>query len=171
LEQFGVRSRPETHQDLLARWHLAGMWRRAFTLIELLLVVVILGALAALAIPNLQRVVERARVTKAIADVKILGQEITEYWLKNNMYPNSLADVDRAGFIDPWGNPYQYLAVEGASRGQLRKDRFLVPVNSDFDLYSMGPDGLSRPPFTARASQDDIVRANDGGFVGIADDY
>jgi general secretion pathway protein G len=46
-----------------------------------------------------------------------------------------------------------------------------VPVNSDFDLYSMGPDGQSKPPFTAAASRDDIVRASNGGFIGPVSDF
>jgi general secretion pathway protein G len=46
-----------------------------------------------------------------------------------------------------------------------------VPINTDFDLYSMGPDGRSAPPLTASDSRDDIVRANNGRFVGIAADY
>jgi len=46
-----------------------------------------------------------------------------------------------------------------------------VPINSDFDLWSMGPDGKSVPPLTAKASRDDIVRANDGTFYGWASDY
>ena len=53
----------------------------------------------------------------------------------------------------------------------MRKDKNLVPVNTDYDLYSMGEDGRSVGPFTAKASRDDIVRANDGGFVGLAADY
>jgi general secretion pathway protein G len=55
--------------------------------------------------------------------------------------------------------------------GQIRKDRFLVPVNSDYDLYSMGKDGQSQAPFTAKASRDDIVRASDGQYVGLAEDF
>jgi general secretion pathway protein G len=55
--------------------------------------------------------------------------------------------------------------------GQARKDRSLVPINSDFDLFSMGRDGQSQPPLTAGPSRDDIVRGNDGGFVGRAADY
>jgi len=47
----------------------------------------------------------------------------------------------------------------------------MVPVNSDYDLYSMGSDGKSRPPFTARASLDDIVRASNGGYVGPVADF
>lgn len=140
-------------------------------MIELMIVTSILGALAALAIPNFRRAVERARVVKAIGDITTMQQTLQEYFEVNGSYPNSLAEVGLDGRTDPWGNPYEYLPVEGTPRGQLRKDRFLVPVNADFDLYSMGPDGRSNPPFTAAASRDDIVRANDGGFVGIADDY
>jgi len=47
----------------------------------------------------------------------------------------------------------------------------MVPVNTDFDLYSMGKDGKSRAPFTAKASHDDIVRANDGKFIGLVSEY
>lgn len=142
-----------------------------FTLIELLLVMVIIGALAALAVPNYRSVLERARVTRAIGDLRSIGQSLTEYQFENGSFPPNLAAVSMGGLLDPWGNPYQYLPVEGTSRGQLRKDRFLVPVNTDFDLYSMGPDGRSQPPFTASQSRDDIVRANDGGFVGLAEDF
>ena len=47
----------------------------------------------------------------------------------------------------------------------------VVPINSDFDLYSMGEDGKSKSPLTAKPSHDDIVRANDGAFIGLATDY
>ena len=46
-----------------------------------------------------------------------------------------------------------------------------MPINTDFDLYSMGPDGKSVAPLTAAFSQDDVVRANDGSFIGVAKDY
>jgi general secretion pathway protein G len=55
--------------------------------------------------------------------------------------------------------------------GQARKDHFLVPINSDYDLYSMGKDGDSVPPLGAQKSLDDVVRANDGGFVGLAANF
>ena len=77
--------------------------------------------------------------------------------------------------LDAWGNPYQYLIILGKKRneveGEWRKDRFLVPLNSDFDLYSMGKDGQSRPPLTAEVSHDDIVRANNGDYIGEASRY
>jgi general secretion pathway protein G len=57
------------------------------------------------------------------------------------------------------------------SIGGARKDRFLVPINSDFDLYSMGVDGESVGPLTAKKSHDDIIRANDGGYYGLASNF
>jgi general secretion pathway protein G len=146
-----------------------GRRRRGFTIIELLLVVVIMGLLAALAIPNLQRVTERARNARAIGDIRAFGHEITEYHLENDVYPSSLADIGRGGAEDPWGNPYEYLVITGP--GGARKDKFLVPLNSDFDLYSMGADGASSGPIGAATSRDDIIRANDGGFVGVAETF
>jgi general secretion pathway protein G len=44
-------------------------------------------------------------------------------------------------------------------------------LNSDFDLYSKGRDRDSKLPLTAEASRDDIVRANNGGFIGLAKNY
>ena len=77
--------------------------------------------------------------------------------------------------LDPWGRPYIYYRFP-ESHGQAppsgaRRDRFLVPVNSDYDLYSQGKDGQTSIPFTARASRDDVVRANDGGYIGLASGF
>ena len=74
---------------------------------------------------------------------------------------------------DPWGNLYVYhkFVIPPGIAAQARKDRFLVPINSQYDLYSMGKDGDSRLPLSVPVSQDDIVAANDGGFVGLASRY
>jgi len=65
-----------------------------------------------------------------------------------------------------------YAAGAGnGSAGKPRKDRFLHPINSDYDLYSMGKDGESVEPLTAKKSHDDVIRANDGGFVGLAAEF
>ena len=86
-------------------------------------------------------------------------------------FPDSLADLGPVP-VDPWGNPYRYLNIANVSGvGPLRKDHNLVPLNSDFDLYSMGEDGASSPSLTAANSRDDILRGNNGGFVGTATDY
>lgn len=52
-----------------------------------------------------------------------------------------------------------------------RKDRFGVPLNTDFDLYSMGKDRSSTDSLSTPNSHDDILRANDGAFVGLASDF
>jgi general secretion pathway protein G len=89
--------------------------------------------------------------------------------------PDSLADVGYDNLRDPWGNPYKYLKIidnaDPGVNGKRRKDHSLVPVNSDYDLYSMGPDGDSKAPFTARASRDDIVRASNGAFIGPVSEF
>jgi general secretion pathway protein G len=50
-----------------------------------------------------------------------------------------------------------------------RKDRFLVPINSDYDLYSMGPDGESKRNLNTPVSRDDVIRARDGAYIGVAE--
>jgi general secretion pathway protein G len=55
--------------------------------------------------------------------------------------------------------------------GKARKDHSLVPLNTDYDLYSKGPDKASVSPLTAKSSRDDILRANNGRFVGPASSY
>ena len=72
--------------------------------------------------------------------------------------------------LDPWGRPYVYNKFPPGRRVPpgARRDRFLVPINSTFDLYSMGKDGRSNPPLQGGPSRDDIVRGNDGGFIGLA---
>lgn len=149
---------------------LANRRLRGFTLIELTIVLTMMGMLAAMALPNLQNAIERARVARAIGDVRAVGLNIMTFNLSNDRLPDDLDEVGAGDLLDPWGNAYVYIPVEDGG-GANRKDRFLVPINSDFDLYSMGPDGQSAPPLTAEPSRDDIVRANDGGFVGVAENY
>ena len=77
--------------------------------------------------------------------------------------------------IDAWGRPYQYLRIDGSTtpgiNGTRRRDKNANPVNSDYDLYSMGRDGKTTPQFTAKNARDDIVRASDGKYFGLAEDH
>lgn len=142
-----------------------------FGLLELLLGLALLGILTAIALPSYREYQQRMLVQSAVNDIYVLQQAITRYQSQNWRLPDSLAEVGQGTLLDPWGHPYQYLNLADARRGQMRKDRNLVPINSDYDLYSMGADGQSTPPLTASVSRDDIVRAANGGFVGLASDY
>jgi general secretion pathway protein G len=137
----------------------------------LLIAMAVVMTLAAIATLNMLTAIEQAKVAKAVGDIHAIGTDIQAYDLSNNQYPNSLSDIGDA-YNDPWGNPYQYLNFANTNgKGKMRKDRFLVPINTFFDLYSMGPNGQSVPPLTAKSSQDDIIWANDGDYVGPASQY
>jgi general secretion pathway protein G len=145
---------------------------RGFTIIEVMLVVALVGILAAIALPAFQSHRERVRIAEAVIDIKNMDVKLQQYRLDQGSYPVDLSAIRMLGHKDPWGNPYQYTNVEDAKgMGQARKNKNLVPINTDFDLYSMGPDGASVGPLTAKASRDDIVRANNGRFVGTAAEY
>lgn len=142
------------------------------TLIELVVLVAILGTLAAVGIPAYSNYREKARITKAAGDIVLIQFDIRLYTSANNgQLPANLNALGRGPILDPWGNPYQYLIISTAVPGQVRKDRFLVPLNTDYDLYSKGKDGVSSPPLTAHQSRDDIVRASNGSFIGLASDF
>jgi general secretion pathway protein G len=143
-----------------------------FTLVELLIALAIAAVLAAIALPAYSNYLERARVNQAITDIRMLNVTLRKYEDDHHDVPGGLAAVGVAGKLDPWGRPYVYLKLGGKSTmGQARKNKNLVPINSNFDLYSQGKDGASMPPLTAKPSLDDVVLANDGGFAGLAADY
>ncbi|MDH3287213.1 MAG: prepilin-type N-terminal cleavage/methylation domain-containing protein [Betaproteobacteria bacterium] len=145
-----------------------------FTIVELLIAIAVIAVLSGIAVVSYESYRYKALVAQAKSDVRSLDVLITQYYADNKSFPDSLADIGKAGMLDPWKNPYQYLKLSpltpGAA-GQRRKDKNLVPINADFDLYSMGKDGNSVPPLTAMSSRDDIVRGNNGRFVGLASDY
>jgi len=87
--------------------------------------------------------------------------------------PGDLSEIGELNKKDPWGRPYQYQPLTGLKgvAGKARKNKNLVPINTYYDLYSVGKDGQSVLAITAAASRDDILLANDGRFVGMAKDY
>jgi general secretion pathway protein G len=144
----------------------------AYSLIELMVVLVIVGILGAIAAAAYDNYREKARVRQAVTDIASMSIQITKYMDENRSPPATLADVRLDRLLDPWGRPYQYtnlMSVKG--KGSARKDKRLNPLNSDFDLYSLGKDGDSKLPLTPKVSQDDIVRARDGRFIGLARDF
>jgi len=144
-----------------------------FSLLELLVVIMIIVSLAAIGIPQFVKYKIQAQSAQAVTDLQTLNTSIQLYQIQHGALPNSLSDVLNGNIVDPWGSPYQYLKIEGnpSANAQARKDLFLIVINADFDLYSMGPDGQTTLPLAASVSQDDAIRANDGGYFGIASNY
>ena len=149
------------------------MYRNSgLTLLELMFVLAIAAILTAVAVPSYRAYVERACKAAAIADIGEIHLRIQRFIVNAGNPPPDLLAIGVADKRDPWGNAYVYLSFDAlVGTGPMRKDKNLVPVNSQYDLYSVGPDGESVPPFTAKKSQDDIVLANDGGYIGPAADY
>jgi general secretion pathway protein G len=148
--------------------------QRGFTLIEGMIMLVIVAALMSIAIPSYQEYVERARRATAIKDIAQLSMSIERYLTTAGTYPNSLNDLNIPLPLDPWGHAYRSLGIDVTpppNKGQVRKDKNLNPLNSDFDLYSLVPDGLTQMQLTSSKARDDIVRAGNGGFIGLASEH
>ena len=140
-----------------------------FTLIEVLIAVALVGTLAAMAAPALLDRLGQAREERAVNDLRLIAFDISLFVQANEELPDSLSDLGRPLPNDPWGRPYQYRSRDQADwKSNRRKDQFIVPLNSDYDLFSTGADGQWSAPLTARSSRDDIVRACDGAFFGAA---
>src|ERR1700722_17990833 len=141
-----------------------------FTLVELMISCAIILTLCGIAIPNVSLAITSAKNARAVGDIRAIGDDLTAYAATNYVFPNNLAAIND-NYLDPWGNPYKYLNFSKATPAQMRKDRFLFPFNSYFDLYSMGADGQTALGLTAPVSQDDIIWANDGDYVGLTSAY
>lgn len=145
-----------------------------YTLSDLMITLTVAGLLAAIAFPSYATYVERARIAKAVGDISSISLAIDKFELNNNgALPLNLNELPMDLPVDPWGQPYEYLNIRaaGPGKGGLRKDGKLNPLNTDYDLYSVGKDGDSKDPLNAKASRDDIVRANNGAYVGLGEDY
>lgn len=143
-------------------------------LLDLMVALVIFSLFAALAVPAYTGMVNRGRVAGAIGDVGSLAIEIERFSVNNNdRLPANLNELPMDVVKDPWGNDYEYLNIRtaGPGNGAFRKDGNLNPLNTDFDLFSRGADGDSAGPLSAKKSRDDIVRANNGAFIGLGEDY
>jgi general secretion pathway protein G len=138
-----------------------------------MIAVTVVAALTAIAVPQFASYRLHAQIAQAVSDIRSVDLAIQIYRRQNHSLPATLSDL--GGFIkpDPWGRPYEYLKIEGdlLALTKAKKDLFHVPINSDFDLFSRGLDGATSSVVILPASQDDIIRANGGGYVGLGSEY
>jgi len=144
---------------------------RGFSMMELMLALLLIGVLTGIAVPVYQNYRERTRENAATQEIATMGAELQRYAQERRVFPESLEDAGLAGRLDPWGRPYVYYNVESNGLGGARKDRRLNPLNTDFDLYSLGKNGVTKPQISQKDSVDDIIRASNGRFVGKAESY
>ena len=157
-----------------ARCARTGAFRRAraFTLVEILVAVAIVTLIMMIALPAYSQHIERSRLAQAIADMLEINLQMERYYSDNQSHPEDLAAIGYGAKLDPWGRPYRFLNLKTPGNDKnARKNKNLHPLNSDYDLYSIGKDGDSKLPLTAKASQDDVIRAMDGRFINLASTY
>ena len=134
------------------------MKQDGFTLIEIMVVVVILGILAAAVVPKIMSRPEQARIEKAKHDITALEGALNIYKLDNYRYPSTDQGLE-ALVTKPSGSPQPRNYKSGGYIKKLNKDPwgqaylYLFPgTHSELDLYSLGPDG--------QPSDDDIGNWN-----------
>lgn len=142
-----------------------------FTLVELMLCIAIIIILLTITVKTVKDLETKARNLRAIVEIKKIQTAIGIYIDETGMLPATLAYLNAGALKDPWGTPYNYSNFDIVKKGKWRKDRFIHPVNTTYDLWSNGKDKKSATPLTAAISYDDIIRANDGEYVGLASDY
>lgn len=148
-----------------------GKGQAGFTLVELLIVVAIVAVLSSMAIPTYNQFIQTVKVTRTVGELSGLEREIAAYQIDNYVLPLGLADIGRVGMLDPWGRPYVYLRLPEPLTGTERQDPFGTELNTDFDLYSMGYDGLSGQKTNDIGAEDDVVRGRNGASYGLASEY
>ncbi|PKA69797.1 general secretion pathway protein G [Pseudomonas baetica] len=129
--------------------HSGARTQRGFTLIEIMVVVVIIGILGAIVVPQFMSRPDQAKVTAARTDIQAIATALEMYRLDNHNYPSTQQGLEALskrptgtptaknwnpqGYlkklpVDPWGTPYQYLGQGVKGPG--------------YDLYSFGSDGV-----------------------------
>lgn len=135
-----------------------------FTLVELLVVVTITLIIAITAMASYTRFREHAKTMRTVGEIRGLEREIAAWVTEKASLPASLADLGRGSLLDPWGNNYVY----NVSR---TRTAYGQPINTDFDLFSTGPDGDFVDSIYDPPSEDDIIRGRDGAYAGMAPLY
>lgn len=122
--------------------------REGFTIIELLVVMMIIGIITAIALPQYTKQVDKAKKSRAMVEIKSMKNAMEIYYAENSVYPTGKAGINAAmrdndvlggkygNATDPWGQPY-----------------YIATGISSYIIWSEGPD-------TADTAQDDIYTDN-----------
>jgi len=141
--------------------------RRGFTIVELIVVCAILGVLTSMAFPAYSNYIDIVRTGRSAGDIRALETAVSAYILDKNTLPTNFSDIGpSANQLDPWNRPYVYanLTDTGATPLAYANGKDL---NDDYDLYSLGKNGTSSPGYDETSCNDDIVRVNDGQYIGL----
>jgi general secretion pathway protein G len=142
-----------------------------FTLIEIVIVVAIVAVLSAIAVPNYLSMKEKAIFNDTIVILRELSAKIDLWAMEEDRYPSTLAEAGLETIKDEWENDFIYNPFDTAVKKTLRKYKNEHPINTDYDLLSLGKDGLTDTNIQKNECDDDIIRANNGGFYGYGEDY
>lgn len=83
----------------------------------------------------------------------------------------TLQGAELAAFISSLHEGTTTVMVGVPVESTRRRDKYMFPLNTDYDLFSLGPDGRTAASLSHAMALDDVIRANDGGFFGVAADY
>jgi len=144
--------------------------QHGFTLAEILIATALLAVSADAIVGGISGQLERSRIERAKQEIGQIESAIERYRAQHHELPDSLTDLGSPVPLDPWGHAYEYMNFDASGTvGQRNYDR--LPINSEYDLYSPGPDGRTDADLWSETARDDIVRARDGSFVGTAADF
>jgi general secretion pathway protein G len=135
-----------------------------FTMVELLIVMAIVIILSTMAVSAFAKIKVTTQVSRAKVEIRGMEREISAFATERGSLPPGLGDINRLHQLDPWGHEYVYSTAP-------TRTVVGIEINSDYDLYSNGPDGVTAVSIADDMSKDDVIRGRDGSFCDSATNW